>query len=221
MTQTKAYGMPTGAPILDGTAWTPPHYARADYAHRWAADTLRGQVTAGGSVASLPDMAGTDALLRGTGAATLVDDGGANPHVLTSDIGANVTDGTTHTSVWATTLTASQQALINTPGRVYGVSSGGVLVGFGTAAVDTTAVVTGWHVIALTSTPTGFAVWVDSVKVGSYTSPAGPQTRWALKPAASPASTNALAELVVYTSVLPDADVVAVSKAMMRQRGLS
>lgn len=223
MSLVKAFGIPTGAPLAGGQ-FTPPHYGRTDYSHRWAANTQRGKVAHGATVDALPDMAGSATLIKGDSTATLDDDGGANPSVTvagaagqTIKMSATTTDGTTHTSFWCVNLTAYLTQAIRTPGRVYGTTATG-LTAFGTGVVNTTATVLGWHVIALTSTPSGFSVWVDGVKDGDYTGPAGTQNVWGIQPTGE--STVGIAEGVTFASVLTDTDVVAISQAMMRERGL-
>ena len=224
MSLVKAFGIPTGAPLTGGQ-FTPPHYGRTDYSHRWAANTQRGKVAHGATVDALPDMAGSLTLIKGNSTATLDDNGGANPSVTvagtagqTIKMSATTTDGTTHTSFWCLNLTANLSQAIRTPGRVYGTTATGALAAFGTGVVNATTPALGWHVIALTSTPSGFSVWVDGVKDGDYTGTAGTQNVWGLWPTG--ASTVGIAEGVTFASVLTDTDVVAISQAMMRERGL-
>lgn len=224
MSLVKAFGIPTGAPLTGGQ-FTPPHYGRTDYSHRWAANTQRGKVAHGATVDALPDMAGSLTLIKGDSTVTLDDDGGANPSVTvagaagqTIKMAGTTTDGTTHTSFWCVNLTLYLSQAIRTPGRVYGTTATGTLTSYGTGVVNTTAPVLGWHVIALTSTPSGFSVWVDGVKDGDYTGTAGTQNVWGIQPTGT--ATLAIGEAMTFPTVLPAGDIVDLSTAMMRERGI-
>ena len=216
----KAYGLPTGTNV-GGSLFTPPHYGRSDYTHRWAAQSLRGIIAHGGAPAYLPDM-GSGGIALSCYSGTTFQDAtvGKNPYVSgrTITITSSPDDPNTNTSIWCVNVTGDAWQVIRTPGRVYTTAAGGVMYAGGN--VNTSVNVLGWHVVGIVNEPTQCTLFVDGVKKTTTAQNASAATQWSLQPLTGTGD-HYLGEIMAWSGLkLPDADVIAISKAMMAERGL-
>lgn len=218
----KTTGIPTGGP-LGGSTFTPPHYGRSDYGHRWAANVLVGETADGTEPGPILNTTGGPSWNpQGTSTTFHADD--RNPHITTRYFGrTGFTGGMTHSSVWCVNLseTLGDTQTLRLPGRlVQATASGALEVRSATGVVTAANVTGGWSVIGLTCTPTGFVLYFNGVKVGTHSLNTGSTDRWGIEPTTGSGLVY-FGECIAWpTQVLPDADMVAISQAMMRERGL-